>query len=145
LRAAWVDPLSVCGHLLPRAFLRGRRHRLDGFFVDEQFHGGYRAALSAVIDGRADVAGIHVLPGGEGLAEALDTHLPGASSSLVALAVTAAVPGDGIAVLPSGRPLLAALQRLPADIVGTVFRADAFAPAEDAAFAALSAVIAPES
>lgn len=145
LRAAWVDPLSVCGHLLPRAFLRSRRHRLDGFFVDEQFHGSYRAALSAVIDGRADVAGVHVLPGGAGLEESLDIHLSGASSQLVPLAVTDAVPGDGIAVLPSGRPLAEALQRLPADVCTTVFRADAFAPAGVAAFAPLAAVIAPES
>jgi phosphonate transport system substrate-binding protein len=145
LRAAWVDPLSVCGHLLPRAHLRGQRHRLEGFFVEEQFHGSYRAALQAVVDGRADVAGVHVLPGGAGLAESLDIHLPGASSQLVALAVTAAVPGDGIAALPSGRPLLSALQNLPRDVVTTVFRADAFAPAGDLAFAALSSVISPES
>lgn len=145
LRAAWVDPLSVCGHLLPRAHLRAQRHRLEGFFVDEPFFGSYRAALQAVIDGRADVAGVHVLPGGAGLAEALDIHLPGASSLLVALAVTAAVPGDGIAALPSGRPLLTALQQLPVDVIRTVFRADAFAPASDTAFAALASVIAPES
>jgi ABC-type phosphate/phosphonate transport system substrate-binding protein len=145
LRAAWVDPLSVCGHLLPRAHLRAQRHRLEGFFVDEQFFGSYRAALAAVVDGRADVAGVHVLPGGAGLDESLDIHLPGSSSQLSALAVTAAVPGDGIAALPSGRPLLSALARLPADVVTTVFRADAFAPAGDAAFAALATVISPES
>jgi phosphonate transport system substrate-binding protein len=145
LRAAWVDPLSMCGHLLPRAHLRAGRHRLDGFFVDEQFHGSYRAALQAVVDGRADTAGVHVLPGGEGLAESLELHLPGSALQLSALAVTAAVPGDGIAALPSGRPLLSGLARLSADVMRTVFRADGFAPAGDGAFSALATVISPES
>jgi phosphonate transport system substrate-binding protein len=145
LRAAWVDPLSMCGHLLPRAHLRAGRHRLDGFFVDEQFHGSYGAALQAVVDGRADTAGVHVLPGGEGLAESLEVHLPGAASQLTALAVTAAVPGDAIAVLPSGRPLLSGLARLPVDVMRTVFRADGFASAGAGAFSALATVISPES
>lgn len=145
LRAAWVDPLSMCGHLLPRAHLRAGRHRLDGFFVDEHFHGSYRAALQAVVDGRADTAGVHVLPGGEGLAESLEVHVPGASLQLTALAVTAAVAGDAIAVLPSGRPLWRALSQLPAEIVNAVFRADSFAPASAGAFSALATVISPES
>ena len=144
LRAAWVDPLSVCGHLLPKAWLRQQRHRLEGFFVDERFWGAYRLALQAVVDGDADICGVHVLPGGRALDESIEAHLPGASGLLAAIAVTDAVPGDGVAVLPRAAVLVEALQRLPKDVVQTVFRADGFIPAKDDAFAALAAVTSPE-
>lgn len=144
LRAAWVDPLSVCGHLLPKAWMRQQRHRLEGFFVDERFLGTYRQALQAVVDGSADVCGVHVLPGGAALDESIEAHVQGASPLLSAVAVTDAVPGDGIAVVPRAWILVEALQRLPADVVQTVFRADGFVPAADQAFAALAAVTSPE-
>jgi hypothetical protein len=100
LRAAWVDPQSVAGHLLPKAHLRAKRHVVEHFFVDELFYGSYGAALQAVIDGEADVAGVHVIPGdAKSLAVALEAHLAGASTTLMAIEVTA----DG----PVGRGVLA--------------------------------------
>lgn len=140
LRAAWVDPLSVAGHLLPRAWLRQQRHRVDGFFLEERFCGTYRAALQAVLDGDADICSVHALPGGHALDESIAAHLPGAEALLAAVAVTDAVPGDGVAITPRASALIAALQSLPRALVATVFRADGFARASDDAFAALNVV-----
>ena len=144
LRAAWVDPASLCGHVLPKAWLRGRRVALERFFVDEQFLGSHRAALAAVIAGDADVAGVRVLPGGAALAAAIDSHLPGASSRLRALAVTDAVPGDGVVVGQDGGPLVAALRALPQSLLQTVFRAEGFIDAPPGAWDALATVTSPE-
>jgi len=57
-RAAWVDPLSVGGHLLARSALRE-----NGVFArigEQRFHGDYPSALGAVLDGQADFAAITV-------------------------------------------------------------------------------------
>lgn len=58
-RAAWVDPLSVSGHLAPRALLRA--HGLDpgSLFRSEGFHGSYRDALLALSRGEADVSAFY--------------------------------------------------------------------------------------
>ena len=64
LRAAWVDPSSACGHLLPKAFLRQQarlRQRADLGVDDVGFFGSYALALAAVVDGRADLCGVHAL------------------------------------------------------------------------------------
>jgi len=144
LRAAWVDPVSVCGHLLPKAWLRGRRVVIERFFVDEAFYGSYREALAAVVAGEADIAGVHVLPGGGALDEALETHLPGAKGQLRAVAVTDAVPGDGVAVGDDGGPLLAALRSLSPSLLASIFRAEGFEEAPPGAWDALAAVTSPE-
>jgi ABC-type phosphate/phosphonate transport system substrate-binding protein len=144
LRAAWVDPVSVCGHLLPKAWLRGRRVVIDRFFVDETFYGSYGGALAAVVAGEADIAAVHVLPGGAALAEAIDAHLSGAHGQLRAVGVTDAVPGDGIAIGDDGAPLLAALRSLSTTLLDSIFRAERFEDAPPGAWDALAAVTSPE-
>jgi phosphonate transport system substrate-binding protein len=129
MRAAWVDPQSVAGHLLPKAHLRAKRHVVEHFFLSETFYGSYTAALQAVIDGVADVAGVHVIPGdAASLAVALDTHLKGAAETLQALEVTAEVPSDGIAarVDVDAARLRAVVMELPRALLNDVFQADAF-------------------
>lgn len=147
LRAAWVDPQSVAGHLLPKAHLRGKRHAVEHFFLEETYFGSYGAALQAVIDGRADVAGVHVIPGdAASLAVALDTHLPNSSSSLQAIEVTAEVPGDGIAARAGVdvAKLLRVMLGLPTALVADVFKADGFEAATPNGYRALYAIAPPE-
>jgi phosphonate transport system substrate-binding protein len=147
LRAAWVDPQSVAGHLLPKAHLRQQRHVVEHFFVDEAFYGSYGAALAAVVDGRADVAGAHVIPGdAQSLLVSLEAHLPGASSTLAALQLTAEVPGDGIAVhdAADAARVQRAFAALPKALLDDVFKADAFEPATPGGYRPLYAIAPPE-
>jgi phosphonate transport system substrate-binding protein len=147
LRAAWVDPHSVAGHLLPKAHLRAKRHVVEHFFVGEVFYGSYGAALQAVIDGHADVAGVHVIPGdAKSLAVALEAHLAGASANLAAIEVTAEVPGDGIAARGDldAASVLAALGALPAALVDDLFKAERFEKGTPGAYRALYAIAPPE-
>ncbi|MDY7230822.1 sensor histidine kinase [Hyalangium rubrum] len=58
LRAAWVDPLSTGGHLLPKRYLESRGLKPSELFSEEHFHGSYRAAMQAVLRREADVATI---------------------------------------------------------------------------------------
>lgn len=147
LRAAWVDPMSVAGHLLPKAHLRAKRHVVEHFFLSEVFHGSYAAALQAVIDGDADVAGVHVIPGdAKSLAVALETHLPGAAEVLQALEVTAVVPSDGVAarVDVDAARLQRVLMALPRALLNDVFHADAFEKAQPHGYRPLYAIAPPE-
>lgn len=147
LRAAWVDPQSVAGHLLPKAHLRAKRHVVEHFFLDELFYGSYGAALQAVINGEADVAGVHVIPGDAlSLAVALEAHLAGASSTLTAIEVTAEVPGDGIAARADvdAPRLLKALLSLSPALTDDVFKADRFEKASPGGYRPLYAIAPPE-
>ncbi|MDP2344322.1 MAG: PhnD/SsuA/transferrin family substrate-binding protein [Deltaproteobacteria bacterium] len=143
LRAAWVDPQSVAGHLLPKAHLRAKRHVVEHFFLSEAFYGSYTAALQAVIDGDADVAGVHVIPGdAASLAVALETHLKGAAEILQALEVTAEVPSDGVAarVDVDAVRLREVLMGLPRALLNDVFQADAFEKATPNGYRPLYAI-----
>ena len=147
LRAAWVDPQSVAGHLLPKAHLRAKRHVVEHFFVGEAFYGSYGGALQAVIDGNAEVAGVHVIPGDEkSLSVALEAHLRGSSAALTAIEVTAEVPGDGVAARVSVdvARLQRALFALPKELLDDVFKADAFEVAVAGGYRALYAIAPPE-
>lgn len=129
LRAAWVDPVSVAGHLLPKAWLASTGQGPERFFLEEHFFGDYGAALAAVVAGDADVAAVHVLPADDdSLPIALEAHRPGASRELIALAVTEAVPADGLACRADGEALAKALTSVPHDLLQTLFRADGFVP-----------------
>ena len=55
-RAAWVDPLSAAGYVLPRIQLAALGIDPRGFFGVEHFCGSHAAAVRAVLDGEADVA-----------------------------------------------------------------------------------------
>lgn len=147
LRAAWVDPQSVAGHLLPKAHLRAKRHVVEHFFVDEAFYGSYGGALQAIIDGEADVAGVHVIPGdAKSLMVALEAHLKGASEVLSAIEVTAEVPGDGIAARAGVdvARLLKALTSLSKELLDDVFKVDAFEKAQPGGYRPLYAIAPPE-
>lgn len=91
-RAAWVDPLSAAGYVLPRGQLDARGLPPDALFVEERFLGTHTAALEAVRSGEADVAGTH------GATDAAGELLEGAhGQSLRVLARFGGIPADVIA------------------------------------------------
>ncbi|KFE66775.1 sensor histidine kinase [Hyalangium minutum] len=54
-RAAWVDPLSTAGYLLPKRHLESLGMNPSELFAEQRFYGTYRQALLAVLSGQADV------------------------------------------------------------------------------------------
>jgi signal transduction histidine kinase len=54
-RAAWVDPLSTAGYLLPKRHLESLGLKPSELFAEQRFYGTYRQALLAVLSGEADV------------------------------------------------------------------------------------------
>lgn len=149
LRAAWVDPRSVAGCLLPVSHLRSaRRVDPDRWFAEQTFHGSYPAALRAVLDGKADLAAVHAHKGKpDSVLEALEAHLPGESQSFEVLEVTAEVPGDGVVVGKGGdaQAVKAAFIHLEKEALGRkllaeLFHAERFEAAPPAAYRALYAV-----
>jgi phosphonate transport system substrate-binding protein len=58
-RAAWVDPLSMSGHL--SALSQVRRYGLEAssLFGQQRYYGSYSAALQAVLDNEADVTSVY--------------------------------------------------------------------------------------
>ena len=56
-RAAWVDPLSAAGYVLPRIQLAALGIDPRTVFASERFYGSHEAAIRAVMDDKADVAG----------------------------------------------------------------------------------------
>jgi len=141
LRAAWVDPSSACGHLLPRAYLRQQarlQQRADVGVTDVGFFGSYALALDAVRDGRADVAGVHALEGGAGSDEAIDAHLgEGAHADFRVVAVSASAPGDGVAAVPGAGVLVDAVKALPVGVLRRFFRVEGFVEAQAGAWSSL--------
>jgi phosphate/phosphite/phosphonate ABC transporter binding protein len=91
-RAAWVDPLSAAGYILPRSQLQAQGIDPSELFAEERFLGSHPAALEAVRKGEADVAGTHGAPGeGEALMQ------EAADPTLRVLATLGGIPADVIA------------------------------------------------
>jgi phosphonate transport system substrate-binding protein len=100
IRAAWVDPQSVAGYLLPVAHLKSTR-RLDParHFAEQYFFGSYPAALLAVLEKRADLCAVHAQKGKpELVVDSIEKHARGRSDELEVIEMTSEVPGDGVAV-----------------------------------------------
>lgn len=98
-RAAWVDPLSTAGYLLPDAYLRSSGFDPDSFFSDQQFLGSYQAALLSVADGETDVTAVYVhTDRGADLHDSIAQHAERAVARLSVVAVTGEVGSDGLVV-----------------------------------------------
>jgi phosphate/phosphite/phosphonate ABC transporter binding protein len=65
-RAAWVDEWSASGYMIPRLRLRLLGYELSSLFREEHFYGTHTAAVRAVLDGEADVAGTYTKTTGDG-------------------------------------------------------------------------------
>ena len=65
-RVAWVDPLSAAGYLVARMGLRARGLEPRTIFGQQFFAGSHNEAITAVLEGRADVAATFVHLGESG-------------------------------------------------------------------------------
>jgi phosphonate transport system substrate-binding protein len=149
-RAAWVDPHSVAGYLLPAAHLRTRGYDPDTLFAHQFFAGSYPAALGALLSEHADLATIHALDETTAaIRESLRLAAPGMEDTLEVLAVTDPVPSDAVVLGPQslmdGAPLIAALLTLSTHdegkkLLDEVFHADSFEAASKMGYRSLYAV-----
>jgi phosphonate transport system substrate-binding protein len=134
-RAVWVDPLSTSGHLTAQLHLRDLGLDPQSLFSSQRFAGSYRDALTAVVEGHADVTSVYEVNRSAGATqrELLEIAGPGASK-LGLLEATAAAPFDAL-VVPSSHTGSADLERrvlalshktTPPSILLEVCRADRF-------------------
>lgn len=65
-RAAWVDPWSAAGFVIPRLWLLAHDVDPRTLFRAESFKWSHKAAVQAVVDGAADVAGTYASLSPEG-------------------------------------------------------------------------------
>jgi phosphonate transport system substrate-binding protein len=110
-RAVWVDPLSTSGHLTARLHLRELGLDPESVFSEQRFAGSYQAALTDVIEGRADVTSVYAVNCSAAATqrELLEIAGPGASK-LGLLETTAASPFDAL-VVPKSSPDSTELER----------------------------------
>lgn len=97
LTAAWVDPLSAAGYLLPVAYLHRRGLDPGTLFASQEFSGSYQGALLSVLSGKADVTAIYCHGTSEDAARRTLRENVGASElHLAPFAFTDAAPSDGL-------------------------------------------------
>lgn len=146
-RAAWVDPLSLGGYLLVRAHLVERGLVPEQTFASERFLGSHPAALSAVLDGDADVAAVSVAGDEDArVEEALALHGGRAGATrLEALLITQAVPTDALILTRALKPSRAdaLTKRITAGLpaLRLAMEADALEPAKLEAYARIAALL----
>ncbi len=93
-RAAWVDPWSAAGYLVPRAMLRETGMNPDALLHGQSFYGSYAAVVEALLGKQADIGAMHCLLDDRQriVRDGWGTH-----PELVAIAVSAQpIPGDTI-------------------------------------------------
>jgi phosphate/phosphite/phosphonate ABC transporter binding protein len=96
-RAAWVDPRSAAGYVLPRIELAEESVDL-GAFAAEKFFGSHEAVATAVLERRADFGATYAGFDLEGvLLRGPWMDLPNGEESVRVLAAFGAIPGDCIA------------------------------------------------
>jgi phosphonate transport system substrate-binding protein len=97
-RAAWVDPLSLGGHLLALDYLRSEGHEPRHLFEEQRFVGSYPEALRDVVHERSDVTAIST-PDGAAQSIAQAIMLYGGTlqaERLTSIAVTRETPNDAL-------------------------------------------------
>lgn len=99
LRAAWVDPISFGGYLLVAHHLRQRGAKLTAL-ASQEFVGSFPDALSAVLEGRADIASVSVSgPSEDEVTHSVATFGSGAAArALGSVLVTDAIPNDALVI-----------------------------------------------
>lgn len=98
-RAAWVTRWSTGGYLLPRAHLLENGIKPDDVFASEREYGSYRRALTAVLEGEADVTSVFCThPDERAVRAVLAEHVGHREAELVPFAFTRATPADGVIV-----------------------------------------------
>lgn len=99
LRAAWVDPLSAGGYLLPLALLRGQGVEPNLVFNQQDFLGSHRAVVDAVLDGAYDIAAVST-PSRDPVAlqKSLEFYAGSAARNLEVIGVSDSAPTDALVV-----------------------------------------------
>ena len=109
-RAAWIDPWSAAGYIVPRALLRAAGYNPDAFFSSQGFVGSYASVLSMLRFGQAEVGGCFCRLDAQG--EPSDGPWAG-QSELHLLAHGGPIPSDTLCAAPHLAPeRLAMLQEL---------------------------------
>jgi ABC-type phosphate/phosphonate transport system substrate-binding protein len=117
-RAAWVEPWSAAGYLVPRRVLRARGIEPDVELREQVMVGSYPAVVDSLRAGTADIGGVHGWRRDDGSV----WHLGSDHDELQALAVSDPIPSDVMAMnalLPEAiaRALVARLVSLdPRDV-----------------------------
>jgi ABC-type phosphate/phosphonate transport system substrate-binding protein len=136
-RAAWVDPWSAAGYIVPRALVHAAGHHPGDFFSAQSFVGSYEAVLSMLRFGQAEVGGCFCRFDAEGI----PVEGPWAGQEAFSiLAHGGPIPGDTLcasASLASGR--LEQIQRLlssklPPPALLVVLQATALRPPDVGAY-----------
>ncbi len=98
-RAAWVDPLSAGGYLLPIAWLRAQGIDPNLVLGSQAFLGSHRAVVDAVLEGNADLCAVSAPTRDEPtLRRALEFYAGAAARELVILGVSDPAPTDAIVI-----------------------------------------------
>ena len=107
-RAAWVDPLSAGGYLLPLAWLRGQGIEPNLVFDRQDFLGSHRAVVDAVLEGDYDVCAVST-PSREpdALQKCLAFYAGAAAHQLTVLGVSDAAPTDALVLTTKLEPATA--------------------------------------
>ena len=99
-RAAWVDAWSAAGYVIPRLRLRLSGADVSTLFREEHFYGTHSAAVRAVLDGEADVAGTYAQTDESGrVVDGPWTEIEGARVRV--LVTFGDIPADVFAVTPA--------------------------------------------
>lgn len=95
-RAAWVDPLSASGYVLPRIQLAALGLDPRTTFAEERILGSHEAVVRAVLQGEADVGATFAArdPESGQVRRGGWTHVEGAVSGLRVLGGFGAIPSD---------------------------------------------------
>jgi phosphonate transport system substrate-binding protein len=144
-RAAWVEPLSAAGYVIPRIQLAALGIDPRTTFTSEQFYGSHEAAVSAVLAATADVAGTYASVNDSGdVARGSWSELAGAEGVVRVWQRFGPIPADVTAARSTLDPALRdALRTALIDIsrdphgqklVHALFGVDEFAPWEDTSY-----------
>ncbi len=93
-RMAFVEKATTAGYIFPRAYLREHGVRnLDAYFSESLFMGSHDAAISAVLDGKADIGAAK-----HSIYDRVRRDDPRVDKELLILAESPWVPSNGLCV-----------------------------------------------
>lgn len=94
-RAAWVDPWSAAGYVLPRIKMATLEMDPREVFHEEKFYGSHDATVRAVLSGDADVGGTYARRDADGrLVRGGWTEMPEAEGRIHVLTSFGPIPSD---------------------------------------------------
>lgn len=103
--AAWVEPGSMAGCVLPRAFIRQGGQDPDRAFKEQMYLGSFAACVQAVLEGRADVSATYATSDwADQLVVGYQSLAGMRAQELTALAYSEDSPNDGVVLSPALKP-----------------------------------------